>query len=1022
MQIRKSYKQYARSLSGFGGADFASDDSTADIHRFPHIVNMWRDWESENGASIETFPGFRRIVKETGTGTCHGLYHAKLRTSAGSGVYKEYIILHRGTGLWAFAADGTDDEDSPAISLLSGSTALKDSRSTAFSYGDAFYLMDGSDLYKIAYAGACGAAVTEDTAYVPTTYAEGKEYEQRNMLTNTTEESWANSVLAGSDTDALKVAVASAAERTLKVTGAEPGITHLYIPSGMSYNGETYKIVEVQAAAFQNNTHLQTVAIASGVKKIGGYAFAGCTKLKNVVLYGVTEINQQAFQGDHEILYFALSSDITNLGLMALEFGAGEIHNILFGGTSEEATEKGLTFETSGTTKVYYGCHMQELTVGDVLRGSATGSTAPWGRTLWPQKFTPLVFQEAGYEAENAECNYTFQAAEAGSMTVMAVHTAAKADPHMVIATVTDDEGNAVNEKESQVITMRYPLFDRVESIEKVTLDGKEITSSGAVCYRTATETVGEETLVTAVILTGDKKDIRGKKLVIRCDCVDGEFSRSAAGAGFMDDSPSYTGTAADAIKKCRVAAEFDGRIFLTGHPDLPNTVFYSNRNLAGVNDPTYFGILNYFNDGVGLVANRTLLSTPSFLAVIKEDTVGASAIYYHTGEDTEFNILPRIYPSRQGSSGIGCTGFGTVFRDDPVFISKTGLESVSLEAVNNERSLRHRSSNIDRVLTRGSALAMTEWKGYLVILLSGGRVLLADSRQFFTHATGDRQYEWYYLEGFGEWEGQKQKFFTVSAPPKVDGKNLTECFVNGVRLRVSNTEGKPSGEVKKALSVDLDAEGSQGIEVTVYYDDDYNICDTNGEKIGGTFCQATAITSADGRLFFAAENGSVFVVNTDKRGVDYTVSEDYTEPVPEDQIHRFWYTQNGRRYISGFATKKDDCGVPIYDKDTIPTSLVIKSKTMAGSRYTVKVRTDREDWEELRINTASTHAMDNTDFTNTSFRTTDEMISTGTERKYRWAEKQYYLFSDGFRRPFGIYHISYRYTISGSAGRIRRG
>ena len=50
---------YSQSYSGFVGVDFTNDPAYVARNRLAHCVNMWRDYDSENGAAIETFPGFR---------------------------------------------------------------------------------------------------------------------------------------------------------------------------------------------------------------------------------------------------------------------------------------------------------------------------------------------------------------------------------------------------------------------------------------------------------------------------------------------------------------------------------------------------------------------------------------------------------------------------------------------------------------------------------------------------------------------------------------------------------------------------------------------------------------------------------------------------------------------------------------------------------------------------------------------------------------------------------------------------
>ena len=204
----------------------------------------------------------------------------------------------------------------------------------------------------------------------------------------------------------------------------------------------------------------------------------------------------------------------------------------------------------------------------------------------------------------------------------------------------------------------------------------------------------GDTNALSSVILLGELDPLR--------------FSTIENAKDFLEGNPDYSGTGVEAIMGCTKSAVYDGRIFLSGNPELPNTVFFTQRNITGANDPTYFGAYNYMNDGNGNSPNVDLLSTPSMLMVLKNNTVQDGSVYYHvatdnTSEDqTTRDLMPRIYPSTSGAAGLGCAGKtvpGTVacnFLDDPVFLSTRGLEamlsSFASHGVKSEASLDHTS------------------------------------------------------------------------------------------------------------------------------------------------------------------------------------------------------------------------------------------------------------------------------------------------------------------------------------------
>ena len=86
---------YSQSYSGFVGVDFANDPAFVARNRLAPCVNMWRDYDSENGAAIETFPGFRSVVGLADEcGEILKVYHFKAEG-------KDYLIIHATRGLFA---------------------------------------------------------------------------------------------------------------------------------------------------------------------------------------------------------------------------------------------------------------------------------------------------------------------------------------------------------------------------------------------------------------------------------------------------------------------------------------------------------------------------------------------------------------------------------------------------------------------------------------------------------------------------------------------------------------------------------------------------------------------------------------------------------------------------------------------------------------------------------------------------------------------------------------------------------
>jgi len=201
-------------------------------------------------------------------------------------------------------------------------------------------------------------------------------------------------------------------------------------------------------------------------------------------------------------------------------------------------------------------------------------------------------------------------------------------------------------------------------------------------------------------------------------------------------------------IKKCTLNCIYDNRVFFSGNDDLPNALFNSE-----LDNPTYIADTSYYQDGSDNVDITSLIRIGDSLVSIKSDDQQDSTVYYHTATEKDDTT---IYPTKQGLAGIGCISkFGAKnFLDEPVFISRRGLESFTKLNLGLERSIEHRSTNVDGKLVNESDLENThleEWRGYLLCLVNG-HIYLADNRQKYTNqATQTLEYEWFYWDDIGD-------------------------------------------------------------------------------------------------------------------------------------------------------------------------------------------------------------------------------------------------------------------------------
>lgn len=216
------------------------------------------------------------------------------------------------------------------------------------------------------------------------------------------------------------------------------------------------------------------------------------------------------------------------------------------------------------------------------------------------------------------------------------------------------------------------------------------------------------------------------------------EFSKT------VNDEGSTTNKYRDAILKCTLLQVFDNRVFFSGNPDYPSTVWH-----CSLNDPTYVSDLDYYREGMDSSKIRGMVAGNNALWVFREPSDANTNVFYHTPSmDDSYG---KIYPSSHSSVTIGCTGRAINFNDDIVFFSERGMEGISGD-VTTEQMAAHRSTLVDSKLIAEGGYAdmiLAEWEGYLLVII-GDSVYLADSRAVFTNEN-HIEYDWFY------WKMEKQ-------------------------------------------------------------------------------------------------------------------------------------------------------------------------------------------------------------------------------------------------------------------------
>lgn len=618
---------------------------------------------------------------------------------------------------------------------------------------------------------------------------------------------------------------------------------------------------------------------------------------------------------------------------------------------------------------------------------------------------------------------------------------------------------------EEQTGIFRFALCEEAEEILGVTLDGEKIYTANNTPYEGGIlrfRSITDGKYITHVeLICSDRRLVIGRQISARLRLSHASFSTPKGYVAFGTAHPEITGI--NALCGCRAVCEYDGRIFFTANPALPNTVFHSLPDESGINNPFYVGTLSYFNDSFGGVPNRALLSTGDALIVLKGDEDGFGALFYHTAESTNVPFIPRVYPTSSGVAGVGAFGCALNFRDDAVFLAKDGLLAVDKETLDRERDLKNRSFPVGARLCKEdfTKACAAVFEGILYLLIEG-RIYLADSSRYSYRSDGKTGYEWFCLNGVGSYTDDRPLYRTTPYLSEFAAARGIECAP--IIGKAVTGEVFSVGEEDGTLSYYEKAENGKLYAV-----------DCNGERTGGVFSPAVTLCTFFDMLLFGTNDGSLCCMNTDKRGkrlfrlkaspyyvkngssflplsgkASCLVAEDsvaretvyqrdgnkYTaigesavyrdggkaygaealgEEVKNSEIHSYFYTYAAHAYTAACTFCADDGDIPHRRKDTVSGSAAVRVKTQSGSAFSVLVRTDKHPFYLLETLSASGVDFGNLDFGVLDFSEENGKTLPLREKERGWCIKQYRFASTEAFRPFGIYGLSYSYRTSGN-------
>lgn len=882
--IIKSTSEYTMSYDNMRGVSFS--EKTRSSSRFEEIENMYIDYDGD-GEAIETIPGFRCV-----RGFFQGNNSIFIQDL---GENEKYIIVHSRDELYRFSINLLHKVGGFSVDTIS---MMNNRKSIGFCQGKNLYIIDGEEIVVVDEKGECSRPLSEgaeNPPYIPTTFKNGKKSEARNLLTSKVYETYEIE-----DIDEFTFATAKLIYRVIdesKKTCAVMGISSnasgkIFIPSFAEINGEKYKVTEIGAAAFKNNSRISEIITSDNLEIVRKHAFSECGSLTKVILSDtVKRIEYKAFH------------NLQNLSYMFLGIGL-------------EYLDEDSIVGCPNLTAVDYGGDERDL-----LEISDNSLLSNFAIT------------------HNAEI---------------------------------------------KAVRLSFPLKSELSNIIEITLDGNRLKSY---------EFIVERKLIS--IDFKDKSDVVGKTLTILGEAkdtgFDGDFLTTEIGAGI---------TPKNAILGCTLVAYHDDHVFLSGNPSAPGAVFYSSTDSVGAPQHLYFSSEDYFIDGNLPYSVVSLISANGELFVFKSDDDGSGSIFCHKSEIDSKGKL--TYPITYTHGGIAISGPACNFYDDMVFLTPLGVCALEKVPGSSYKKLVCRSSAINAKLLREdlSKASLCEWRGYLAVCI-GPHIYLADSRDTFK--VGDSfEYEWYFLNDIGTYANGETLYRYSNL--KLHNYNIHP-----------NEDGAAEGQV---LSNYL---GGGVITYYVIHDKKkYGVIPTY-EYTNGTFSPLCYATSIGQNLLFFTESGDLCTINNDMRGVapDYLKNsagfdeEEYKKTMG-NKIHPFFYNFERRKIRCVLKTVSDSCDLPYLKKNTVNGSLVLKCKTFSTSTVTVGVITDNKGYRCLGSYSPSKLSFSEINFKSFSFTPSNYAIVPIHENEKGWVEKQFYIHSEEFNSPIGIYSINYRYKIKG--------
>ncbi len=972
---------------------------------------MYRDYEASDARSVETVVGYRKLFSAVD----EIVSVFPLKGAAG-----EAVGLQVGSSLYSFPLDRRDALEHDPPMFLWGSLPRR--RAATVPFRGATYLLGGEgNLLRVTESG-CTAAT--DEAEVPLLSLSGSLFRSRNLLSRRAREEF----LIG---DVAEYAVESGGLRFLPLEDGEScrlvsaerkSAATLYIPETVMLNGKRLRVTEIGEYAFfgalasrvslpvslrriENNAfrsakNLVSLVLPDATESLGDFAFADCPSLREIycgasllevgigtfhACPAVTHIRYPLSEESFREIRCGISDETDPVSFSALCEREGV--TVTFAATRPRENSGTLLLPLSGKMVEGTGITLD----GQTLLRTPTPLFPDTAENLFsPSAIAKETNREIGISlVMRGEQNGAFYLIGSAEGTVeLSILTLPQlpagtyrlsgtpdgTDGRLFIDTADGrftDTGSGVSfslEREGSVtLGLLAPAgagFTKNEVFTPTLLYAAG-TVSGTVVF--GKDEKGSAVLSHVEIATDNLPLLYGRSVTVTGNCA-------AHASGAFLRHTGYTGELSAAVTGCTVGCVYDGRLFLSGNPSLPGTVFYSDAESP--DGGLFFGEGAYFTVGGG--AGNVTVCLPVGGYLLTAVNVGSEGqILLHRGESTGKDALPRIYPTVLSASGLPPILSATAYGGDTLLLTEKGVLRVRVDS--GDLSLSPVSGKIDLLLgKKAGQTPVTAVMGDLFWLTYGdGEVFLLDR-----HIEERGVYAAYRLTGIGAFHGDRPIYEYAAYLPS--------GTPDGLSLKEGAAALAATGETVEVGGFLASREGD-----ALYLVKDY------GERGGGTFQPATAMGAVGGLLFFGTKRGDLLVFNTDLRYAD-------------GRLPRDAYSFMGHRYRSGLVTRSDNCDAPHIEKNTLRRSAVMKTRLLSARRLTVGVRAGNQPFTFSDVVTGDLFDFGALDFEELSFldRTRQTLPLLGAARRY--AETQYCFYTEGFCDCFAPLSLTFLYTLGG--------